>query len=894
MPNPYNILLFTPVLVTVALEGEPQESCPLGLSLLQTTYRRPSAYKHKHHKYEPAELSLVQLGSEESSAPTEDSSQHQSLQETQHLSKKASKKTTKKTATKPPTTSIKKISNVPSAPISIANQTLVTKSAWVESDFSPVSAKDSTETTHSTLDLGGHETAAESVLREISKNPEDIAFPLLRLFLTVFLGMLIVRSHAVTTSDMKSIGFVVARISLPLLVFRVVVTMDSSRINVVLLLALIASRMLLQCGTAVVSALASSTQPGARLLNAGLYGFYVTAADDLSLGFVLVSTVYPLDLYPQNFPAYLVCLAVFQAVVSNSIALVFMEMGAAARDPGSESARLGTAGIIWLIIKNATRNPLVPVVCSGVVFKMVLGNTLEVMPNETLRLPTGLHDLLDVAVLPFQFLAPLQVGMRIGTQSGIFSDMSGLLLGATLNILKVALCPFLACLFIGLSEYWAPSLGQVEFVNVLRFAVLCGGIPTSATPLVLAGVYRVGEKLITGTVMVNFFIAGPLMFLGCIFAAIPDLAKIEGGVIAVHDVIEVPSILGALFTLALFLHGGPRWRTVPGIVFMHLAGSTVLAGLSRRLLNSGSCDVMAQYTAQVYFRQQARLWGVALPWVHLAHKCGVPDGLIHAETLALMYLVPLGLALPFGRRMARLANGPFAPEPCLFLYGDAETQLDLVVCVVSLVLLALAYVALAFQHRRKAAATASAKTRNAQASSSIGSPMPSWALAMTASCQFGRNEKSIEAVCKRSDMWETLGEQEQERQELPIAIPWEHEVAVSSYMYEFSSHHSGFMPQPFLEMQQRLTEDAEDDVDERWHRDTFVFPVAVVGTYTVVALLLDALLAFQVHSAAGPALLLLSSTFEALRGVLLMVIFGLSKQAVVSYKEFWSQLPWAN
>lgn len=902
MPNPFSIPFFSAIIVAVGLpEEQPQEACPAGVSLLQTTHlphKRPPSHKHKHASYEPEKLSLVQFESAPALVTPQTSSpgHRTATAKVTKIAEKATKKASRKASSRPVVTATKKISTGTPAPILVANETSVSKAALADTNFGTHPAKELAETSRATHDHTGHDNAAEYALSENSKHlSKDLALPLLRLFLTVFLGVLIVRSHAVSTSDMKAMGFIVARVSLPLLVFRAVVTMDTSKINVVLLLALVASRILLQCGTIVVTALASAPQAGSRLLHGGLFGFYVAASDDLSLGFVLVSTIFPLAEYPQNFPAYVICLAVFQAVVCNSIALVFMEMGAAARDPGSESARLGSAGVVWLILKNAIRNPLVPVVCSGAAFKVALGNMLEAQPNETLRLPAGLHELVDVAVLPFLFLAPLQVGMRIGTQMAIASETSGLLLGSALNVLKLALCPCLTCLLVNLSEYWVPTMPKGELVHVLQFVVLCGGIPTSAAPLVLAGVYRVGEKIIAGTVMVGFFVAGPLMFLGCLFVGNPGVAEIEAGIVAVHNVLEVPGILGALFTLALFLHGGARWRTVPSVVFMHLAASTVLAGLSRRLLNSGNCDTLSQYTAQVYFRHQVRLWGVALPWVLLAHRCGIPDGLIHAEALALMYLVPLGLALPFGRRMARLPNGPFASERCRFLYGDAESQLELIVCAVGLALLALAYAALAFQHRRRAASTAKIRVGQNHPSnvSSIGTPMPSWALAMTASCQFGRHEKSIEAVCERSSMWETLGERLHEPREEHIALPWEHEVADSGFMYEFSSYHSGFVPQPLLEMQKRLTEDA-DEADEEWHQDAFVFPVVVFGTFTVVGLLLDALLAFQVHAATGHALLLLSSTAEALRGVLLLAIFGLSKQAVVVYKDFWSQLPWAN
>lgn len=322
---------------------------------------------------------------------------------------------------------------------------------------------------------------------------------------------------------------------------------------------------------------------------------------------------------------------------------------------------------------------------------------------------------------------------------------------------------------------------------------------------------------------------------------------------------------------------------------MHLSASSVLAGLSRRLLNSGSCDAMSHYTAQVYFHHQARLWGIALPWVLLAHRCGVPDALIHAEALALLYLVPLGLALPFGRHMARAQNGPFPVEPCRFLYGDAETQLDLIVCLVGIALLAIACVVLAIQNRRAKIRTTQHTTSTSSIGTSVASPMPSWALAMTSACQIGRNEKHVEAK-----LWQMHGEPSNVPREEHIALPWEHEVYDAHYMCEFSSYHTGFVPQPLLEMQKRLAQDAVPESDEEWDQDTFVFPVAVVGTYTAVVLVFDALLAFQVHSAHGPTLLLLSSTAEALRGVLLLVTFGLSQQAIVVYKGLWSQLPWAN
>lgn len=890
MPNPYQLFSFTLALALGLAEeqlGEANLTCSLSVSLLQTSYKRPSSRKHKSTRRHPEDLSLVQLesatGTNADSGATKSqlsSSGHivekLSLQENLHITKKVGKKSNKKTSSSSLTGS-KGISDTPAAH-KIAN----TASAG------PV--VDEALGTHSTHGVAAvHESVSESMLLENSKHlSKGVALPLLRTFLTVFLGMVIIRSHVMSTADMKSIGFVVARISLPLLVFRVIVTMDPSKINVSLLSSLVASRFLLQCGTAVVAAIASSPKPGSRFLHAGLFGFYVTAADDMSLGFVLVSLVYPPDDFSLNFPAYLVCLAVFQAVVSNSIALISLEIGAAAREPGSDSAKLGSTGVIWLILKNAIRNPLVPVVCSGVIFKSVLGNTLEVLPSGSLRLPAGLHDLVDVAVSPFYFLAPLQVGMRIGTQTATFSDLKVTLLGALLNLLKIALCPILACLFISLFDYWEPSFSQGELTEVLRFGVICGGIPTSAAPLVLAGTYRVGERLISGALMSSFFIAGPLMFLGCIFSGMPDNMALEAGVAAVHNVLEVPGILGALFTLSLFLHGGPRWRTVPCVVFMHLAASVILSGLSRRLLNSGSCDVLSHYTAQVYFRYQARLWGVALPWVLFAYRCGVPDALIHAEALALMYLVPLGLALPFGRHMTRELHGPFAREPCRFLYGDAEAQLEFVVCVVGLFLIAIANVALAIQHLQRASKNASEKTHTAPASS-IGSPaMPSWALAMTTSCQLLRTEKFVE-----SKLWSMHGGGSQEPHGDHIALPWEHETVDSDYMYDISSYHSGFVPQPLLDMQQQLREDTEE-IDEQWHQDTFVFPVVIVSTFTVAALLLDALLAFQIHTAAGPMLLLLSSTVEALHGVLLLVIFGLSKQAVVVYKDMWSHLPWAN
>lgn len=113
---------------------------------------------------------------------------------------------------------------------------------------------------------------------------EKLARTLLLVIAFQVLGYTFKRSGVMPADRAPGLGFFVANVALPSLLFRSIATLDLSAVDVALVAAVISAKLLVFVGAALLGlgVTKRSEPPGSALCNCGLFALCCTASDDIA------------------------------------------------------------------------------------------------------------------------------------------------------------------------------------------------------------------------------------------------------------------------------------------------------------------------------------------------------------------------------------------------------------------------------------------------------------------------------------------------------------------------------------------------------------------------------------------------------------------------------------
>lgn len=645
----------------------------------------------------------------------------------------------------------------------------------------------------------------------------DLVLAILQTFFAVSVGITTTRVGLLQPQDVKAVSFLVGRVALPLIIFRATATMETGTVDLSAIAALAGAKLVIQLGTSAVAAAVSPRERGQRLLVSGMYGLFVTASEDFALGYPVVLAAFPLRQYPQNMVLHLAILAVVQAVVMNSIALTLLEAGKAVRDADRHLGDAATGSTARTVLLNTLHNPLLQMAVVGCLYRAVLGGTLRDAKGGGLLLPLGFHELVAVATSPFRFLAPFQLGLRLGSQRLAPWSFAGLEM-VVLDLLKIVATPMLMLALLLYS--WSGSAGNLAAFSA--FALLVGSVPSSMCSVVVSDIYSVAVEVVPGAALAGLLAAGPVMFVSSMLFRI-DWAggTATEGALHLQCALQLPGLCCSALLVALFLSGGRTWCALPRGVFLHFALAVALGGATQIALLKFGCDVpLLVHGLRAFARQQTRLFGVALPLLGYCRERMRAD-LAGAGALCLIYVVSAALAYPVFQAH-QLKKGPLRFDHCHYSHHMWEPFLDQMVCECGLLVIAAGLVYM--------------WGKQDSGNGSVGGDLS----------QLGQRPELTAAQA---------------------ATVQDHNERIQ----HVTRLHAGVGDHEFV-----APDDDDEDTDEQWHVDGFARPAAAMGAYAALLLALELATARSATNGSlrqRDAASLLSTTAQSLQGVLLLVLF---------------------
>jgi predicted permease len=214
-----------------------------------------------------------------------------------------------------------------------------------------------------------------------------------------------------------SIGFLIAHVTLPALIFSSVARLDVTSLEVDLIGAIFCAKLCILvigvlAGSISTPHATGSAAPaaGARLMRSGAVALFVTQSDDLGLGLPFLG-----GLFEPRLTRTLVLLAAMQNLLISPVAYVLMGLGraqsaaahslAAASKPADASgvsARAPRLSLVLTVGVGVLTNPLVASALLGLAFNALFGPSLPwFIPHGShgARTPTALTALFSLSAL---------------------------------------------------------------------------------------------------------------------------------------------------------------------------------------------------------------------------------------------------------------------------------------------------------------------------------------------------------------------------------------------------------------------------------------------------------------------------------------------------------------
>eukprot|EP00927_Polykrikos_kofoidii_P081339 TRINITY_DN7860_c0_g1_i1.p1 TRINITY_DN7860_c0_g1~~TRINITY_DN7860_c0_g1_i1.p1 ORF type:complete len:708 (-),score=116.78 TRINITY_DN7860_c0_g1_i1:258-2381(-) len=357
---------------------------------------------------------------------------------------------------------------------------------------------------------------------------------LIQTFSAVGLGYFCVRAGYInpTKGDMQAVEFFVGRLALPLLVFKIIATADVESLDIGVIVSCNLGKVSVFLLTFFTTHFAYRTREsrGQRLLTANVFGFFVTASNDLAIGLPVIHGI-----YGEKMSFYMAAnVLVFQTILQPTVMLLF-ELGKATRlaelnvcDHGSESGDshdgmplegLAACGqvrrnpersfrqVARLGLYSVIKNPILIATVAGLVYSYVFAWSLEPGDDSVgMKLPQPLHGIIKLWTGPFQMLFLFMNGASLRTAKvGVWSIW--------LVLMKVMVCAYVsygfACLLV--------STKHPDYMALKEFTFFYGTIPAGGAPLIFAKSLDCGVDIIASASIFGLVLAGPIEFMTSLF-----------------------------------------------------------------------------------------------------------------------------------------------------------------------------------------------------------------------------------------------------------------------------------------------------------------------------------------------------------------------------------------
>lgn len=373
---------------------------------------------------------------------------------------------------------------------------------------------------------------------------------LLKVLLAQFVGYMMKSHKLIPETALAGIGAFAGLVSLPALLFKAVATLDFTRVDGTLVVALTAGKLILILISAHVGQITHSREgPGAAELAGGCFGLLTTNSDDLGLGLPVLGAIFPPDLVSMCF-----VLNALQSMLLNPLIFVLFGVGRARRDsPPDGEPPASNAEIVISVVRGLSKNFIILSVILGIAYNAAF--SLGSMRGHPL--PFFLDDLCTLLAGAFGPMVQFLAGAANVGSFGQLAQLDSALMPLLTVLLKSVLLPAFVMSLISM-------LGGRRVTMDFAFAFNC--LPTAGSTLVFARPYAPGEQLnslLASGLALGKLIGFPLLFIA---AAVYKTKSVHDILVLDSAVAVAMQLLSALLLLPLLisiLWAAAKWSKPP-------------------------------------------------------------------------------------------------------------------------------------------------------------------------------------------------------------------------------------------------------------------------------------------------------------------------------------------
>ena len=342
---------------------------------------------------------------------------------------------------------------------------------------------------------------------------------LLKVLLAQAVGYFMKTKKLIPAEALSGIGAFAGLVSLPALLFKAVAILDFTTVDVTIVVAITAGKVLLVAVSAGLGSITgSSSKAGSTELTAGCFGLLTTNSDDLGLGLPVLGAIFPPQLVSMCY-----VLNALQAMIINPLIFILFGIGKARRDaPTDGTPPASNADIIIAVLHGLTKNFLILSVVSGVAYNAIFGGFRGA------KLPFFADDLCTLLASAFGAVVQFLAGAaNVGSFEKLAALDSAILPLLTVLLKSVLLPTFVMCI--------VSALGGSR--DILDFAFAFNCLPTAGSTLVFARPYAPGpqlDSLLASGLALGKLIGFPLLFLAAAIFKTED----------VHDILALEQAVG--------------------------------------------------------------------------------------------------------------------------------------------------------------------------------------------------------------------------------------------------------------------------------------------------------------------------------------------------------------